>query len=59
MDSYRLVVDYRRLNKVTEPNTFPTDNAMQILIRLQNSKICQARLPKWLPPSHDGGGFRD
>ena len=36
--SYRLVVDYRRLNKVTEPNKFPTDNAGQILMRLRTSR---------------------
>ena len=35
--SYRLVVDYRRLNKVTVPNKYPAGKVEDILRRMQNS----------------------
>ncbi len=37
--SPRMVVDYRRLNLITQPNRFPMQNTRAILGRLQGSKV--------------------
>ena len=37
--SYRLVVDYRRLNKVTVPNKYPAGKVEDILRRMQQSAL--------------------